>query len=60
VAEKYGVWVEKSMYGRKYWGVQRATFIIGPNGKVVKAFPNVSPRKHDDLVLAALGETAEA
>lgn len=56
VAEKYGVWVEKSMYGRRYWGVQRASFIIGPNGKVVKAFPKVSPRKHDDLVLAALSE----
>ena len=56
VAAKYGVWVEKSMYGRRYWGVQRATFIIGPNGKVVKAFPKVSPKKHDDLVLAALRE----
>ena len=51
MAEKYGVWVEKSMYGRRYWGVQRATFIIGPNGKVVKVFPKVSPKKHDDLVL---------
>jgi peroxiredoxin Q/BCP len=60
VAEKYGVWVEKSMYGRKYWGVQRATFIIGPSGRVVKIFPKVSPRKHDDLVLDALryGEAA--
>jgi thioredoxin-dependent peroxiredoxin len=54
VAEKYGVWVEKSMYGRRYWGVQRSTFIIGPDGKVKNAFPKVSPRKHDDLVLAAL------
>jgi thioredoxin-dependent peroxiredoxin len=60
VAEKYGVWVEKSMYGRKYWGVQRATFIIGPNGKVVKVFPSVSPKKHDDLVLEALRESAAA
>jgi peroxiredoxin Q/BCP len=58
VAEKYGTWVEKSMYGRRYWGVQRATFIIGPHGKIVKAFPKVSPKKHDDLVLAALGEMA--
>jgi peroxiredoxin Q/BCP len=56
VAEKYGTWVEKSMYGRRYWGVQRATFIIGPNGKIAKAFPKVSPRKHDDLVLEALRE----
>lgn len=57
VAEKYGVWVEKSMYGRKYWGVQRTTFVIDPKGKVVKVFPKVSPRKHDDLVLDALGRS---
>jgi len=54
VAEKYGTWVEKSMYGRRYWGVQRATFIIGPDGKLLRAFPKVSPKKHDELVLAAL------
>jgi thioredoxin-dependent peroxiredoxin len=58
VAEKYGVWVEKSMYGRRYWGVQRATFIIGSNGKLLKAFPKVSPKTHDDVVLAALDELA--
>jgi peroxiredoxin Q/BCP len=58
VAERYGVWVEKSMYGRRYWGVQRATFIIGPDGKIARAFPKVSPKKHDDLVLAALGAPA--
>ena len=56
VAEKYGAWVEKSMYGKKYMGVQRATFIIGPDGKIAKAFPKVSPKKHDDLVLKALAE----
>src|SRR5262249_31092189 len=39
VAEKYGTWVEKSMYGKKYMGVQRATFIIGPDGKIAKVFP---------------------
>jgi thioredoxin-dependent peroxiredoxin len=60
VAEKYGVWVEKSMYGRRYWGVQRATFVIAPDGKVAKTFPKVSPRKHDDLVLEALREVAAA
>jgi peroxiredoxin Q/BCP len=60
VAEAYGTWVEKSMYGRKYMGVQRATFIIGPDGKIAKAFPKVSPKKHDDLVLKALGELAAA
>ena len=50
VAEKYGTWVEKSMYGKKYMGVQRATFIIGPNGKIARAFPKVSPKTHDDVV----------
>ena len=56
VAERYGTWVEKSMYGKKYMGVQRATFIVGPDGKIAKAFPKVQPKKHDDLVLKALGE----
>ena len=54
VAEKYGTWVEKSMYGRKYMGVQRATFIIDPKGKIARVFPKVQPKKHDELVLAAL------
>jgi thioredoxin-dependent peroxiredoxin len=54
VADKYGTWVEKSMYGKKYMGVQRATFIVGPDGKIAKVFPKVSPKKHDDPVLKAL------
>ncbi len=60
VAEKYGTWVEKSMYGKKYMGVQRATFIIGPGGKIARAFPKVSPKTHDDTVLKALAELAAA
>jgi peroxiredoxin Q/BCP len=60
VAERFGTWVEKSMYGKKYMGVQRATFIVGPDGKIAQAFPKVQPKKHDDLVLAALGELAAA
>ena len=56
IAEKYGVWAEKSMYGRSYMGVLRSTFVIGPDGRVKKAFPNVSAKKHDDLVLDALAE----
>jgi thioredoxin-dependent peroxiredoxin len=60
VAEKYGTWVEKSMYGKKYMGVQRATFIIGPDGKIAKVFPKVSPKQHNNLVLKALGELAAA
>jgi len=58
VAEKYGAWVEKSMYGRKYMGVARATFIIDPKGKIAKVFPKVQPKKHDDLVLKALAESS--
>jgi len=56
VAEAYGAWVEKSMYGKKYMGVQRATFIVGPDGRIVHVLPKVQPKKHDDLVLKALGE----
>ena len=54
VAEAYGVWVEKSMYGRKFMGMQRATFVIDPKGKVTHVFPKVSPKAHDEQVLAAL------
>jgi thioredoxin-dependent peroxiredoxin len=53
-AEAYGTWVEKSMYGKKYMGVQRATFIIDSEGKIAKVFPKVSPKTHDDVVLKAL------
>ena len=56
VCEAYGVWVEKSMYGRKYWGAQRATFIIDPAGTIAHVIPKVSPKTHDDQVLKALSE----
>jgi thioredoxin-dependent peroxiredoxin len=56
VAERYGTWVEKSMYGKKYMGVQRATFIVDSDGMVAKVFPKVSPKTHDDVVLKALAE----
>ena len=55
-AEAYGVWAEKSMYGKKYMGVQRSTFIIGSDGKIARVFPRVQPKKHDDVVLKALVE----
>lgn len=58
VAELYGVWGEKKMYGKTYMGVQRATFLIEPDGKVAKVFPKVSPKTHDEVVLEALGELA--
>ncbi len=54
VCDAYGVWVEKSMYGRTYWGAQRATFIIDPDGVVAHVIPKVTPKTHDDEVLAAL------
>lgn len=60
VAEAYGVWVEKSMYGKRYWGVQRASFIVEPDGKVAKVFPKVSPKTHDDVILNALSELSAA
>lgn len=60
VADAYGTWGEKSMYGKTYWGVQRATFVIDAEGKIARAFPKVSPKTHDDVVLKALDELASA
>jgi peroxiredoxin Q/BCP len=54
VAEAYGVWVEKSMYGRKFMAMARATFVIDESGQVTHVFPKVSPKTHDQEVLAAL------
>jgi peroxiredoxin Q/BCP len=54
VAERYGVWQEKSMYGKKYMGVARTTFIIGPDGKVSHVIERVKPEGHDQEVLALL------
>jgi peroxiredoxin Q/BCP len=54
VAEAYGVWVEKSMYGRTYMGNERTTFVIGPDGVVKEVLRKVKPAAHDELVLAAL------
>ena len=53
VAERFGVWVEKSMYGRKYLGIERSTFLIGGDGKVLKVWPKVSVNGHAEAVLAA-------
>jgi peroxiredoxin Q/BCP len=54
VAEAYGVWAEKSMYGRKFWGNERTTFVIGSDGRVQRVMRKVKPAEHDDLVLQAL------
>jgi thioredoxin-dependent peroxiredoxin len=60
VTEQYGAWVEKSMYGKKYWGAQRMTFIIGPAGTIAHVIAKVSPKTHDDDVLDALGDIGAA
>ena len=57
VVEKYGVWVEKSMYGKKYMGVERSTFVIDGDGKLVKVMRKVKPDTHADDVLAVLPTT---
>jgi thioredoxin-dependent peroxiredoxin len=54
VCDAYGVWVEKTNYGRTYWGVQRATYIIDGDGTVAHVIPKASPKTHDDEVLAEL------
>lgn len=56
VAEKYGVWVEKKNYGKTYMGLQRATFLIGKDGKIKAAWPNVKVKGHVDEVAAKLAE----
>jgi peroxiredoxin Q/BCP len=56
VAEAFGVWVEKSMYGRKYMGNERTTFIVDAEGKVAEVLRKVKPGEHDQQVLTALAE----
>ncbi len=55
VCEAFGVWVEKSLYGRKYLGIERATFLFGADGRLVKAWRKVRVAGHVDSVLAAVG-----
>ena len=54
IAEAYGVWVEKSMYGRKYMGIERSTFVIDEKGKIAHVFRKVKPEGHAAEVLEAL------
>ena len=56
VMDQYGVWQEKSMYGKKYMGVARTTYLIGPDGKVVKRWDGVKVDGHAEEVLAAVQE----
>lgn len=54
VADAYGVWAEKSMYGKTYFGNERTTFVIKSDGKVAEVLRKVKPAEHDKLVLGAL------
>ncbi len=56
VVEKYGVWAEKSMYGRKYFGTLRSSFVVDPRGIIVRIYEKVKPAEHADQVLADLKE----
>ena len=60
VAELYGVWGDKKMYGKTYMGVRRSTFLIDPEGVVAHVIPKASPKTHDEVVLEALRDLAEA
>ncbi|MEL7239167.1 MAG: thioredoxin-dependent thiol peroxidase [Planctomycetota bacterium] len=54
ICEKYGVWQEKSMYGKTYHGAARTTFVIGEDGKIAHVFAKVKPAGHEEMVLAAI------
>ena len=56
IIESYGVWKEKSMYGKKYMGIERTTFVIDEQGKIAHIFPKVKVDEHYDEVLKALAE----
>ncbi len=56
VCEQYGVWAEKTMFGKKYMGVVRSTFLIGPDGKIAEVYSKVSVPKHSEKVLKAVEE----
>ncbi len=60
VADEYGAWGEKSMYGKTYMGVNRMTYIIDADGTVDHVVPKASPKTHDDVVLKALAELGAA
>jgi len=57
VAESYSVWAEKSMYGRKYFGNERTTFVVDSEGRVAGVLRKVKPAEHDQRVLGALHES---
>ena len=56
VTERYGVWKEKKMYGKNHMGIERTTFVIGPDGEIARVFPKVKVEGHADEVLEAVRE----
>ena len=60
IAQRYGVWIERSMYGKRYFGNERTTFVIDPEGVVRHVFRKVKVSEHDRRVLSALGDPAYA
>ncbi len=60
VADTYGTWIEKSNYGKTYWGTSRTTFLVDPNGRVARVWPKVTPRGHAAEVLATLDGVSES
>jgi thioredoxin-dependent peroxiredoxin len=58
LAEAFGVWIEKNAMGRTYFGNERTTFIIGPEGRIEQVLPRVKPAEHVDQLMAALAEAA--
>jgi len=60
ISDSFGTWVQKSMYGRKYMGMERSTFLIGADGRVVKAWRKVKVPGHAQEVLEAARENASA
>ncbi len=57
VAETYGAWVQKTNQGKTYWGVQRASFLVDPSGRLMRVWPKVDPAAHAGEVLTALAES---
>jgi len=58
VAQQFGVWAEKKNFGKTYFGTQRSSVLVDPEGNVARVFPKVKPAEHDELVLGALAELA--
>ena len=58
ISDAFGTWIEKSMYGRKYMGMERATYLIGPDGRILRAWRKVKVPKHAEDVLKAARELA--